>query len=242
VSSEPTFFVRPEGTPTQLRIPPRLASWNVAGHPDQRRLAASLDDAEQLLTPTLSQLTGSVALRLDVGLADHHFLLNAHDLDNYALPLAHRLTSTRSLDFVSIWSTKAAAATSLIRCEAATPASLPGPFDYRATLHTTASASTTAYKQQISDQLTGAAELPPGPIALELAFVVGPRRNWQNLWKPTIDALDRLLGRTHPDREWHPRDGRITELALHRTIDEALGNDVVVTVASRAPDLSDAGL
>jgi hypothetical protein len=128
-----------------------------------------------------------------------------------------------------------AADTSLIRCETATHASLPGPFDYRVTVRTTASASTMAYKQQVSTGLTDAAELPPGPIAMELAFVVGPRRNWLNLWKPTVDALDRLLGRTYPDREWHPLDGRITELGLHRTIDETLGNNVAITIATRAP-------
>ena len=199
------------------------------------RLTASVDHAEKLLAPTLAQLTGSVALRLDVGLPDHILMLDAHDLDNYALPLAHRLTTTQSLDFVSIWATKAAADTSLIRSEPATHASLPGPFDYRVTVRTTASASTMAYKQQVSTGLTDAAELPPGRIAVELAFVVGPRRNWLNLWKPTIDALDRLLGRTYPDREWHPRDGRITELGLHRTIDETLGNDVAITIATRAP-------
>ena len=138
-SSEPTFFARPKGAPTQLRIPPRLASWNVAGHPDQLRLTVSLDHAEELLAPMLSQLTGPVALRLDVGLADHKHLLNAHDLDNYALPLAHRIATNHSLDLVSMWSTKAAADTSLIRCEAATPVSPPSPSNYRVTLRTTAS-------------------------------------------------------------------------------------------------------
>jgi hypothetical protein len=127
------------------------------------RLTASLDHAEKLLAPTLTQLTGSVALRLDVGLPDHILMLDAHDLDNYALPLAHRLTTTQSLDFVSIWATKSAADTSLIRSETATHASLPGPFDYRVTVRTTASASTMAYKQQVSTGLTDAAELPPGP-------------------------------------------------------------------------------
>jgi hypothetical protein len=236
VRTEPGFYLRPEGEPTELGTPPRLASWNVAGHPDQRRLAASLDHAEELLAPTLGQLTGPVALRLDVGLANHVLLLEAHDLDNYAFPLAQRLTRTQHLDLVSVWATKATANTSLIRCETATRASLPGPFDYRATVQTTASAAMTAYKQQVSDRLTGATELPPGPIAVELAFVVGPRRNWLNLWKPTIDALDRLLGRTHLDREWHPRDGRITELGLHRTIDETLGDGVVITIAARVPN------
>ena len=61
VSTEPMFFARPEGTPIELRIPSRLASWNVAGHADQLRLTASLDGADELLTPTLNQLTGSVS-------------------------------------------------------------------------------------------------------------------------------------------------------------------------------------
>ena len=54
---------------------------------------------------------------------------------------------------------------------------------------TTASASTLAYKEQIHAAVAGAAELPAGPVRLELAFVVGPGRNWLNLWKQTIDSL-----------------------------------------------------
>ena len=38
-----------------------------------------------------------------------------------------------------------------------------------------------------------------GEAPLELAFVVGPDGNWLNLWKPTIDSLDPLLGRTNPE-------------------------------------------
>jgi hypothetical protein len=96
VGTEPRFYLRPEGVAIELRTPPRLASWNAAGHPDQVRLTVSLDHAEKLLAPTLTQLTGSVALRLDVGLPDHILMLDAHDLDNYALPLAHRLTTTQT--------------------------------------------------------------------------------------------------------------------------------------------------
>jgi hypothetical protein len=33
-----------------------------------------------------------------------------------------------------------------------------------------------------------------------------------------------------------PRDGCITELGLHRTIDETLGNNVAITIATRAPN------
>ena len=75
-------------------------------------------------------------------------------------------------------------------------------------------------------------ELPAGPVRLELAFVIGPGRNWMNLWKPTIDALDPLLGRTRPDQAWHPLDGRITELGMHRTVDPAAHHDVTVAIAA----------
>jgi hypothetical protein len=68
-------------------------------------------------------------------------------------------------------------------------------------------------------------------VHLQLAFVVGPKRNWPNLWKPTFDALDPLLGRTGPDRDWHPRDGRIVDLGLHVDVDPSLGNDVVISIA-----------
>lgn len=41
--------------------------------------------------------------------------------------------------------------------------------------------------------------VPAGPLQLELAFAVGEYapsrvRNWVSLWKPTIDALGRVLG------------------------------------------------
>lgn len=90
------------------------------------------------------------------------------------------------------------------------------------------------YKAQIRTAVAAAAELPPGPVRLELAFVVGPGRNWLNLWKPTIDALDPLLGRTRPDRDWHPLDGRITELGMHLRVNPAAGHDATVEIAASA--------
>ena len=77
-------------------------------------------------------------------------------------------------------------------------------------------------------------ERPVGVIAvqLQLSFVVGRQRNWLTLWKPTIDALDPLLGRTREDRDWHPQDGRITDLGLHVLVDPSLGHDVLVSIAA----------
>lgn len=96
-------------------------------------------------------------------------------------------------------------------------------------IRTTASSQSTAFEEQINDQLAHANPLPDGPIRLYISYRVGPRRSWPNLWKPTIDALGHLLGRTSPDRLWHPRDGRITELGLN-TRTEALGNDTTIKI------------
>lgn len=75
-------------------------------------------------------------------------------------------------------------------------------------------------------------EIPGDGVQIQIALVVGPLRNWLGLWKPTIDALDPLLGRTRVDRDWHPKDGRITDLGLHVAVDPSLGHDVVVAVAA----------
>ena len=69
-------------------------------------------------------------------------------------------------------------------------------------------------------------------MQLQIAFAVGPRRNWLNLWKPTIDALDPLLVRINPQRDWHPRDGRIVDLGLHLAVDSAVGLDVEMSIAA----------
>lgn len=80
--------------------------------------------------------------------------------------------------------------------------------------------------------VAGATEIAAGAVHLQISFTVSPQRNWLNLWKPTIDALDPLLGRTHAGRDWHPSDGRITELGLHVTIDPELGIDILVAIAA----------
>jgi hypothetical protein len=218
------WYALPENNAIQLSAP-RLASWNKADDPAQVRLRAYLDDTEALLAA--SRIDGSWALRLDVGLPTGRDLLDMADLDNYAYPLAHRLQDS---GLVSVWCTKQHRKDSYVRIEAARE--VPPPTTDVLVAQTTASASTVAYKEQIYDAVAGAAELPPGPVRLELAFVVGPHRNWLNLWKQTIDSLDPLLGQTYPDRPWHPRDGRITELGMHVAVDPTARNDVVIGIAA----------
>ncbi|MCU1578626.1 MAG: hypothetical protein JWP19_830 [Rhodoglobus sp.] len=236
MSHAPVFFGRPEGPSSELKIRPELASWNASKHPDQQKLLKSLNYIESVLTRHLTDSGEQLALRLDVGLGADTNWLRERDLDNYLYPLAKHLTKGRKLALESVWATKAVGASSTIRCE---PAHRTGTEKFTRwasvhEIHTTASSQREAYKQQISDQLGNVQVLPDGPLVLELAFVVGQRRNWLNLWKPSIDALDKLLGRTNPERRWHPRDGRIIELGLHRNIDPTLRNEVMITVAAHS--------
>ena len=218
-------YARPAGDSHQLRVSPRLASWNQTDHPDQVRLRVFLDDAEALLAA--SRVDGPWALRLDVGLPTGRDLLDMADLDNYAYPLASQL---KDPGLVSVWCTKQHSEQSFVRIEAARE--MPPPSTDVLVARTTASYTKPAYKEQIHTAVAGPAELPTGPVRLELAFVVGPGRNWVTLWKPTIDSLDPLLGRDPSDRAWHPLDGRITELGMHLTVDPALRHDLVVGIAA----------
>jgi len=113
------------------------------------------------------------------------------DLDNYAYPLASQL---KDPGLVSVWCTKQHSEQSFVRIQAARE--MPPPSTDVLVARTTASYTKPAYKEQIHTAVAGPAELPTGPVRLELAFVVGPGRNWLTLWKPTIDSLDPLLGAT----------------------------------------------
>jgi len=222
------WFERPEGDALVLRKTPKLASWNRATDPDQMRLREYLDDTQELLEGVTVE--GPWALRLDVGLPPGRDLIDMADLDNFAFPLAAHL---RSNDLVSAWCTKRHAETSTVRIATARATQAPAAV---LTVRTTASTQTKAFKEQVRASVAHAAEIPGRAIALQIAFVVGPRRNWLNLWKPTIDSLDPLLGRTREGRDWHPKDGRITELGLHLTHDPTLGNDVVISIAASPAD------
>jgi hypothetical protein len=219
------WYARPEGEALQLRVAPQLASWNKADHPDQVRLRKYLDDTADLLAA--SRGSGSWALRLDVGLPVGRDLLDMADLDNYAYPLAYHL---KDLSLVSVWCTKQHGEYSFVRIEPARE--ILAPSTDVVTAKTTASTSSVTYKRQMHAAVATAKELPAGPVKLELAFVVGPGRNWLNLFKQTIDSLDPILGRTYSDRDWNPRDGRITELGMHVAVDPTAGWGVTIGIAA----------
>jgi len=220
------WFDRPEDDALQLRHTPRPASWNKSNHPDQVRLKAYLDDTEDLIAD--SRVDGLWALRLDIGApATRDLLRDVADLDNYAQPLADRVKDS---GLVTVWCTKQHddLEQSFLRIEAARE--VPPPSDVLV-VRTTASSGSPQYKDQIKAAVAEVGMLPDGPVRLEMSFVIG-NRGWLGLWKPTIDALDPILGRTYPDNPYHPLDGRITELGMHLTVDPALGYDVLIGIAA----------
>jgi hypothetical protein len=230
--TEPLFVTMPTTVPHRLNVAPRLASWNARGDEEQKRLDHYLDYATALVEEPLARQTGDVAVRLDVYVPENIDLLDQRDLDNYLFPLAFRLHRQKH-SVKSWWATKSHQHPSLIRVGPADAAPVP---DAVINAATTASSESEKYKEQVRDAVSVAPPLPEGPVALEIAFTVGTTRNWLNLWKPTIDALGPLLGTTDPTRHWHPRDGRITQLGLHRQVDPALGNAVRLAISALALD------
>lgn len=232
MSAQPLAFAALKSGLVPLQVAPRLASWMAADHPDQAKVEEFLAHAVHLVGADLAQLPDPLALRLDVGLPSKVELLNEHDLDNYLFPLAMRLSLSSGRQFATAWATKERAETSFIGVGQAVRVAPAPPSGDWIRVRTTASSGSSAYKQQIHDQLQGVEALPAGPVSLELSFTVGPTRNWLNLWKPTIDALDSILGASKPGLQWHPRDGRIVELGLHRHVDPTLGNDVSIALSA----------
>jgi hypothetical protein len=221
------WYARPEGDKHRLRLAPSLFSGEEKAHPEQVRLRAFLDDTEALLAP--SKIDVPWALRLDVGLSSDLPLLHDRDVDNFAKPLASRLQND---GLVSVWCTKQHDQQSFVRIEAA--CERPAPSTDVLCVTTTGSWDLHAAHKQIRAAIADATELPDGAVKLELAFVIGlgSRRNWLNLWKPTIDSLGPLLGHDLPFDMWNPCDGRITELGMHLSVDSSLGYDVVIGIAA----------
>jgi hypothetical protein len=167
----PVFYARPKAVGRVLGLAPAVASWDAAGSRGQARSAAFIDDVCAAVGEQVSSTTGPLALRLHIGLADTAPLYALHDLDNYLFPLVPGRTGR---EFVSVWATKhhAAASSSVAAGPAVAVDDPRGLYAFEVT--TTASASTSGYKEQIRDQIAAASLLPGEGVALQLAFVVGP--------------------------------------------------------------------
>jgi|tagenome__1003787_1003787.scaffolds.fasta_scaffold20986645_4 hypothetical protein len=226
----PVVFAMPERRRIRLELPPRLESWERSDHPDQVRLRAFVAHVRGLIEPIADDIAAPLALRLDVGLPESADPLWARDLDNYLFPIARGLPP----QYVSIWGTKSRGQDSFVTVGPARPVVEPEWHSHRVPR---ALGSERNWKQAVSDAVAHAEAIVPGPVAMQVSFAVGAGRSWTSLWKRTIDGLDALLGRTHPDRQWNPQDGRIVRLGLHVQTDQTLGHDVEATIWARPADI-----
>jgi hypothetical protein len=154
-------------------------------------------------------------------------------------PVARRLGGQR---LAPAWATKAPNVASLLRVEAPQGADLnPELPVYH--VRTTSSVTMVAWRREVHDALirAGADLVPDGPVELQIAFAVGPSRAWENLWRQPIESLDPLLGRTYPQREWNPRDGRVVRLGLHWQVDGSLGHDVELAISAHPFGVTETG-
>lgn len=221
----------PVPAPIALPVPPQLASWDAASSPSQTRLKTYLVAAEQLVRPHIDSSPDPLGVHLSVGLPDAVPLLCERDLDNYLLPLAQHLTRSTGRTFASATASKQHRPDSRIGVGQAHASDVAlNTLQFR--VRTTASAETSRFKEQISSGLAEAPPLPTGPVRLDIVFTVGATRSWLNLWKPSIDALGRLLGESAGSRPWNPEDGRIIRLGLHRQQDDSLGHDVELLITA----------
>ncbi len=232
----PAFFARPDGPAITLRTVPRLANYNRSGESGEARLTRVLDHGQEFIDPALEAVAGPVALRFDVGLPPAVRLLDERDLDNFLLPLTAHLALSSPNPIVSVWGSKRYADETTLRIEAARPQpepAGPGLLVLTASVVGERDDFKAGLRQQVRDRLADQPPLADGPVILELSFVVGPGRNWLDLWWSTLDGLGPLLGQSPAEPEWHPRDGRIVDLGLHGTVDPGLGDDVLIGVRAR---------
>jgi hypothetical protein len=189
MSPSPIRYRRP-GTPAvRLAVTPTLASWDRHDHRSQRALSAFLDSLEPLVRPALEQLASPAMLALDIGLPKGTPLTSGgRDLDDYLFQIVAYFGAAR---FAAASARKHRGRSTI----ATGPAQLaddeqPGHWAHGSAL-LTVSSETAAWKQQLAAGLAASTDvrvLPPGPVAVHLAFQVGPGQNWANLWKPAIDA------------------------------------------------------
>jgi hypothetical protein len=218
----PRVYRRPVGV-MRHSVRPQLASWERAGHPSQVKLRRFLAHVDAIAEPVLATAGGRVAAELIVGFSDGVSLIDGgHDLGNYLFPVAQRLGPQR---VAAIFGRKIHGPSSLAVGPAQPDAAEATP---QFSTRMAGSYERKKWKQELHDRIAAqAATVDPGPVALTIALMTGPGRNWAGLWKPLIDAFGPVLGEDLT-RPFHPYADRIVSLGLHHTIDTGIVHDVII--------------
>ena len=206
-----------------LATPPRVSSWDRSTAASQIKLSAYVAHVERLLHDDLDRLAGhdiALALHVQAGVD-----ASSGDLDNYLLPVAHRVGGHRLTAAFGLKGAHRAA----VGVATAVRAPAPGAWAFARAV-SGRSAETLTWRQEIDAQVRAQAPGPAndGPLELHVVFRVGPVRNWLNLWKPAIDSFGGIVG--DGPRPFNPADHRIVWLGLHRQVDESRHHDVELQV------------
>lgn len=199
--------------------PPKVAS---------QRIPDYMAAVEPIVRPAVDAIDQPVRLSLKVGVPSGGDFLGANDLDNYLKPLCGYFGIAAKLAAVA--ATKQRGGHSMVRVDPFRPAPPPtggGWLTAAVRAPSVGSAEQRAIARQLAPNVAG---LPWGPVELALDISCGANRNWINLWKPLIDSLVPILGRQPHKSEFDIEDGRITSLALRRTVAPAAGNSIAITV------------
>ncbi len=208
---------------------PQIASWDHKAHVNQVRLQTYLQMIRAHFASVLTG-AGTLAISLTIDLKRQPRLYRGNDVENYITPLVNGL-GWRNFMYAQV--EKRIGGGSRVEI---------GPAVRRVTLpaaHTWSgrvegNLATEEGKRSIRLELLKAvaASVPPGPMAVHMAWRLRSSRNWVGLWKPTGDAMGPVVGESRfPRKEFHPDDDRITKLMLHRCVDD-----------TREPRIVDVGL
>ena len=209
-------------------IRPLLASWEKKSHPAQSRLCAYLDEFVAALSPLPE--APCLYLHMDIDVERDQRLLRDYDLENYLTPLFGR-SLLHPGRFVLVSARKFVGGGSRVLCGTAERSVQP---DERIWDHITLDAgsgtSFPAWKEGVRRSLISSeiVAMPPGPVAVRLAWECSASRNWTQLWKPTGDAMGPVLGERNMANPFNPDDDRIVDLEFHLNVDNSLRHDVVV--------------
>lgn len=201
-------------------LEPRLASWDHREHPNQLRMNAYLEPVFEKLAPRLAGC-GEWAINLIVDVGQEKHLHRGHDVENYITPLVKKLGPQH---FVYAAVSKRVGGGSRISIGRAMRCSAEPPWRGWSG-RVLSGLNSREGKLSIRGSLCNIvdAPLPSGPVTVHLAWRLSAARNWAELWKPTGDTMGPVLGEPKfPEKEFNPQDDRITELTLHRIVDDSL--------------------
>lgn len=208
-------------------ITPLLASWNANANPEQIKVQRYLDDL-QAAVGILPNDAGPLFLHMAIDVKSPERLVRHHDLENYLFPIVYRFGASH---FSLVSATKGVGGGSTLRIGRANLLGLSPSLDGwgHFSHHAGSGAMKKEWKAGIRDALirSRVQRLPPGPVAVHLAWRCSSQRNWAQLWKPTGDAMGPVLGES-AHNPFSPADDRIVSLGLHWHADDSMGHNVDV--------------